>query len=469
MPDALVRYAPAGPTVKAFHRSNAFVRCLRGPLGSGKSTACVMEIVRRAREQAPGRDGVRRSRWAVIRNSYPELTTTTIKTWEQWVPPTVGKFSRDHPPTHVIRSDDFEMEVLFLALDREEDAKKLLSLELTGAWINEAREVPRGILDMLTGRVGRFPPMSDGGPTWSGIILDTNPPDSDHWLYKLAEEDRPEGFEFFAQPAGDGPDAENIRNLPPDYYARIKAGKSEDWIRVYVRGEYGFVQEGKPVYPEWSDSTHVAPEPFPPIEGLPLYIGLDFGLTPAAVFAQRTARGQWRVIDELVTEDMGMVRFSELLKARLASWYSGLTVEAYGDPAGRQRAQTDEKTCFDILRQHAGLRVRSAPSNDFTLRREAVASVLNRMVDGSPGFVLSPACKMLRKGFSGGYRYRRVKAASGDYYTDKPEKNEFSHPHDALQYLFSGAGEARTVVKGVQANTPKPTHTNVLHWKRGAA
>ncbi len=469
MADASVRYAPAGPTVKMFHQSDAFVRCLRGPLGSGKSTACVMEIVRRARAQAPGRDGVRRSRWAVIRNTFPELQTTTLKTWEQWVPLTVGKFSRDHPPRHTIRSDELDMEVLFLALDREEDAKKLLSLELTGAWINEAREVPRGILDMLTGRVGRFPAMNDGGPTWSGIILDTNPPDSDHWLYKLAEEERPEGFEFFAQPAGDGPDAENIQNLPPDYYARIKAGKTEDWIRVYVRGEYGFVQEGKPIYPEWHDSTHVAAEPFPPIEGLPLYIGLDFGLTPAAVFAQRTARGQWRVIDELVTEDMGMVRFSELLKARLASWYSGLPVEAYGDPAGRQRAQTDEKTCFDILRQHAGLRVRAAPTNDFTLRREAVANVLNRMVDGDPGFVLSPACRMLRKGFSGGYRYRRARAASGDHYIDKPEKNEFSHPHDALQYLMSGGGEARSVAKGVKKNTPRPTHTNVLQWRRGAA
>ena len=30
-------------------------------------------------------------------------------------------------------------------------------------------------------------------------------------------------------------------------------------------------------------------------------------------------------------------------------------VEAWGDPAGKQRAQTDEKTCFQIMKEHADL------------------------------------------------------------------------------------------------------------------
>ena len=72
--------------------------------------------------------------------------------------------------------NDTRFEVLFRALDRPADVKKLLSLELTGAWVNEAREVPKAIIDGLQGRVGRYPSMREGGCTWSGLMMDTNPP-----------------------------------------------------------------------------------------------------------------------------------------------------------------------------------------------------------------------------------------------------------------------------------------------------
>ena len=47
---------------------------------------------------------------------------------------------------------------------------------------------------------------------------------------------------------------------------------------------------------------------------------------------------------------------------------------------------------------------------------------------------------MQRKGFNGGYRYARV-GGSGNRFHEKPLKNEYSHPHDALQYLLLGGGE----------------------------
>jgi hypothetical protein len=50
----------APPTLARFMRSDAFMRVAVGPVGSGKSSACVMEIIRRAREQADfSRDGQR--------------------------------------------------------------------------------------------------------------------------------------------------------------------------------------------------------------------------------------------------------------------------------------------------------------------------------------------------------------------------------------------------------------------------
>lgn len=444
MNSRIVSYQPAGPTLAAFHRSNAFVRGIRGPVGSGKSVACAMELLTRAQEQAPGPDGIRRSKWAVIRNTYPELKTTTIATWRQWCPTDLGRFVEDSPIVHHIRTDDLDMEVQFLALDRDDDVRKLLSLELTGAWINEAREVPKAILDALTARVGRYPPRSLGGPSWSGVILDSNPPDAESWWYKAAEVETPEGWEFFSQPSGLSDEAENIENLPNGrhYYHRIMAGKDDDWIKAYVHGEYAFVQDGKPVWPMYRDGVHVAREPLEAIDALPLLIGADFGLTPAAVIGQRLADGQWRILDEICTEDTGAIRFAEVVTAFLARRYPDHNAEGWGDPAGSARAQTDEKSVFDILRAHTPYRWRPAPTNDFTMRREAVAAALNRLVDGKPGILISPTCTTLRKALSGGYHYRKIQASGGETFHEKPSKNRYSHPAEALQYLLSGGGEA---------------------------
>jgi hypothetical protein len=441
------RYAPAGATLKAFHESPAFVRAIMGPIGSGKSTACVIEILRRAAMQQLSPDGIRRSRWAIIRNSYPELKSTTLKTWTQWSPPEFGKINFDSPITQHVKTDDLDLEVLFLALDRSEDQRKLLSLELTGAWINEAREIEKPILDALTGRVGRYPSRMQGGATWSGVLLDTNPPTTEHWWYRLAEEETPIDWAFFRQPAGDGPDAENVENLPEHYYKRAKAGKDDDWIKVYVRGEYGFVLEGRPVFPSFRDAAHTAAQAFPAAPGIALMIGVDFGLSPAAVIGQKLPDGRWWILDELVAENSGILRFGETLAAYLRRQYPEHQVGVgFGDPAGNQRAQTDERTALDIIRQTTGWRWIPAPSNDATMRLEVVSAALNRMIDGKPGFVLSPRCAMLRKGFAGGYHFRPVRSGSGTTYHEAPSKNAYSHPHDALQYLLLGGGEHDVVL-----------------------
>ena len=85
-------YKPPGPIAKAFMKDEAFVRGIRGPVGSGKSVTCCMEIMRRAVNQKPNDSGIRRSRWAVIRNTNPQLKTTTIKTWRDWFSDEIGKF-----------------------------------------------------------------------------------------------------------------------------------------------------------------------------------------------------------------------------------------------------------------------------------------------------------------------------------------------------------------------------------------
>ena len=143
---------------------------------------------------------------------------------------------------------------------------------------------------------------------------------------------------------------------------------------------------------------------------------------------------------------MGVIRFSELLRTEIAKNFKGYEIDIYGDPAGDFRSQTDERTPFQIMRQ-CGLKAKPAPSNDVALRIEAVDSALSRLLDGKPGFLLDRKCVNLKKGFNGGYHYRRLQT-SGDRYDEKPLKNRYSHVHDALQYLMMGAGEGRTILAG---------------------
>lgn len=441
----------AEATAARFHADNSFVRGIMGPIGSGKSVACCMEIFSRAIRQTVGSDGKRSSRWAVIRNTYPELKSTTIRTWSDWFPESICPVKWDTPITATMKLPDIgdgtglDLELIFLALDKPQDIKKLLSLELTGAWINEAKEVSLSVLDMLTGRVGRFPSKRDGGWNWSGIIMDTNPPDDDHWWYSLAEELKPQGYSFYKQPPAlilkDGeyipnPLAENIRNHQNgyDYYLRQVPGKDRQWIKVFVQGEYGSWQEGKLVYPEYQDAIHCSETPLDPYEGVPLILGWDYGLTPCVAICQMTPRGQFRVIDELVTDDMGVRQFAnDIVKPYLLNNYGKFRIESYGDPAGNARSSNSERTCMMELKD-AGIPTVAAKTNDFLARREAVAGFMNKMIDGAPGFLVSPKCRHLRKGFLGGYHFKRVLVSGEARYKDMPDKNIYSHIQDALQY-----------------------------------
>ena len=102
--DEILKYSPPGPVAAAFIRDKEpLVKALLGPVGSGKSTAaCVSIVTDSAEQQASPIDGRRRSRVAVVRNTYIMLQTTTIRTWHDWVPKTAGRWKAEGPPTHFL-------------------------------------------------------------------------------------------------------------------------------------------------------------------------------------------------------------------------------------------------------------------------------------------------------------------------------------------------------------------------------
>ena len=429
------------------------ITIITGPLGSGKTFASCQRLFTHLTEQKPNKQGIRKSRWYCVRNTYGELFSTTIKDWLDLFED-LGKFSKGsgiQPPSHHVKfklpdKTHVDADIIFIALDRPEAVKKVRGSQLTGAWLNEIKELPKAILDMLDFRIGRYPSAMDGGPSWYGIIADTNQCDDDHWLYEAAQNTKPEGWTFLTQPGGiiknyktgeweHNPEAENLNNLPEGYYLRGMEGKAESWRMVNLANQYGSVEEGRPVYREqYHEDLHLNNNIiYNPDE--PLVIGLDFGLTPSAVFTQPTARGGVNFLNELVSFDMGIRQFTEyLLLPMLNKHFPGADARYIGDPAGNQRSQTNEVTVFKEL-ESLGIFCEPANTNIIDIRLESVRFYLDSLRDGKPAFQIHPDCTMLRKGFNGGYKFRRLQVVGAERFTDSPDKNKYSHVHDAAQYV----------------------------------
>lgn len=491
----------ASATGAKFHQSDKVVRGFLGPVGNGKSVTCINEMHRLCATQEPNCDGVRLSKWAIIRNTYDMLETTTLETFIQWIPHDICGIKKmpmrgfmDYPLSDGTR---VKCKFIFLALDRPDDVRKLLSLEVSGVFLNETRELPYAVVKGARERIGRYPSQIDGytdkgnykAPrgkdgnyqpcTRKSILMDTNPPEDDHWWYQLAEEGClrsntsaaskaavAELFGFFRGPSplikiGEGdykpnPLAENVSFLPGgyQYYLDMIAGNTEDHINVMVMGNYGTIKDGKPVYPQYNDRLHCPEKPIGILEELPIGLGWDGGLTPTVVIGQQTKRGQLRVIAELIAEDMGVRQFArDVVKPFLQRNFYGIEIAfSYIDPSAAFRGESDAKTAMgflnddyidnddgDILQPlNMGFETEPAPTNNPAKRIEAVNSYITKLVDGEPGYQVSRKCPMVRKGKIGGYQYKRIKTGGEERYRDSPDKNKYSHPADAEQYLALG-------------------------------
>ena len=475
-----IRYEMS-PTAQRMHNCPLPIRGMRGPIGSGKTSSCCMEVDFASNRQIRDRDGVRRSRWLVLRNTLGELRDTTIKSvldWfpdidMKWTPPYTGEVVRPWiaPDGSIHPDEPVRIEFMFLGCDQKGFEKKLKGLEITGVYANEATQLRWGILYEALGRCGRYPRKEKGRDFIShGLVMDTNSPDDSNWWYKFEVERKPRQMGFFVQPPAlfrhERPDgsvwyepnrgqvpgigaAENIANLNEGfgYYMKQLEGRSEDEIRRLILNEFGTSLEGKPVYPEWREGAHWSARELEIQFGLPIFGGVDFGRTPACVICQMLPSGRVVVLDELTTDNMGITTFAqELLRPLLITRYNmagGTRVLFFADPAGMAREQGDELTVIQRLNA-AGIPTLPCPlpTNSFVARREAVADLLRESRDGKPSLLVSPRCKVLRKGFNGGYCYapvRGVQGASEPLFLDRPDKhNPFSHVHDALQYAVYG-------------------------------
>lgn len=450
-----ISYTPP-PTIREFIKfytpGELFYDWIVGPFGSGKTTGLFFKLVHMAKLQKPGPDGIRRSRAVIVRNTAPQLSDTTITSWFYWFKPGQAGDWEVTKKNFTLRFDDVECEVLFRPLDTPQDIARVLSLEITFAIIDEFVEIPKAIVDALSGRCGRYPPEPMGGCTNWGMWGSSNPSTEDNWwydyLHKQGQDEalptKENGGLYLLQPPGlldDGtgnPAAENVENLPGKtaYYVNQAKGKSEAWINQFLKARWGFSIAGTPVVPSFRSELHLK-SGLLYNEHLPLLVGFDPGLGGSAfIFGQEDLEGFLNIFGELVQSGYGVSRLiSEKLKPYLRRNFpllesTDLVVAA--DPAAANRSSNDEKTAVEILKQH--FKVSAEANNRLPLRLDAIENFTTRLIDGRPALRIDPEkCPILVRALRGGWRFKldKKELVTGT----EPEKNLYSHPGDAFGYL----------------------------------
>lgn len=424
-----------------------------GCIGSGKSSACMIKIFLLAHKIPPGYDGIRRSRWAIIRRTRPQLESTTIKTWLDWFPESVfGKVKQKSPFVHKIIMGKVEIEVLFLAVETSADVQKVKSLEVTGIFINEVQFFcDFQLILAIRDRTNRFPTSVHGGGFKRNLLLmDCNPPSTSHWIYRVFEKEKPDNWKIYKMPPAliknnkgcwiTNPNADFITQHPdPEYWLKLVPGSTEEHIKVSFCGEYGVLEDGRAVHTEYNDLLHYSSSPICANENVEIGLGWDFGNTPACIVVQLMPDGQLVVLDEFWTEYMSVREFSSNIVLpfldRLYPFWRKNYISVH-DPSGDSMTP-DGGACQLILREMGIISI-GAQSNAAQFRRDGLKYFLTKMSSGNPSFRLSEKCFLLREGLMGKFKYQLIRSTAfrGDPdYQEKPLKNIWSHSCEALEYI----------------------------------
>lgn len=446
----------APPTVSRFMASTAFFRLLAGPVGGGKTTGVLFEMLRRSIEQAPGKDGVRRTRWAIVRSTLAQLKMTILLDIIRWFRPIMMYKVSESLVT--LSFNDVVSEWYMLPLEDEDDQKRLLSMQLTGAFISEAIEIDPDLISALAGRCGRFP--SEVPPTWFGIIADTNMPVLGSPWHLLMDEKTPPDWKVFIQPGGMEPNAENLAYLPqtPEtmllpvddprrlaqgrkYYSNRVNDPNQAWVQRYIHAQYGEDPSGTAVFKAtFRRNWHVSQTQLEPVHNMPLLIGQDGGRAPCSLICQMNARGQLLVLAEVTAEDISLEPHivTSLKPALFNDRFIGRMVAAVVDPSMGSKNNHYEETSIDLMFR-LGIPAFKAPTNDIDARLRAVDELLigTRMGPTGPEpaiLIDGPNCPMLVRAMNGAYKYAKTKAGHPKPLPDK-DARPFADLADCLQYV----------------------------------
>ena len=229
------------------------------------------------------------------------------------------------------------------------------------------------------------------------------------------------------------------------HYTADPAKRSEEWKR---QAKFGMDQKawltememswqtyaGEPVFgTEFTRDLHILEDEFSPNPECPQILrGWDFGGNHSCIVAQYL-RGTLYVIDEYANMGYNTRRIARQIQEDCNLKYGpNFRYVDIIDPSGMWEGKTsDGKACGDIMRE---LGMELVPGiQDVSRRIDSVMKLVVTLEHGRPKLVVNSQCKMLIEGFIGGYHYPEKETKTAK--KTKPEKNEYSHIHDALQYV----------------------------------
>lgn len=447
MTATLPAWSPPGPVAEAFVAAEDLVAVLMGPVRSGKTTAGLWRGVFQAMRWPEVRPGLRRFRFGVLRRQMVDLERTTIPSWTQWFPRSLGTWrgARGEPQTHELRLGHpdggiIELTVEFRGLGDLRLDEALRGWEPSAVFVDECDTLSEDAFPYLLTRVGSYPRETlqhNPKRVWGAC----NAPELGSWVLRDFIDAPVPGWRLYRQPSGLSERAENLAVLGPHWY-RAQAEAMPDHVRKrFIENIPGLAIGLAVVYPEFNPDLHVAPAPLKVLSGRPVVVGLDAGGTPAAAVVQLAADGQRRVLAELSTHERedgsvtGPARFGAALAQLLAArCREAGEITAVADPSAQWGGDAHgEGSWIEIVARAAGIPVRPAASNDPTLRLEALRQPLTQLIEGRrPAIAIDPSCRLLQRALARDYRWVVTAGRRGD----RPLKNWASHLVEALQYAL---------------------------------
>ena len=232
---------------------------LAGGSRSGKTALLVRNIALRALKAPSSRHGIFRFRFNHVKASigmdtfpkimslaYPGVKYSLSK--EDW-------FAR------------FEngSEIWFCGLDDKERADKVLGLEFSTIYLNEASQIPYSSYEVASTRLSqRCEQEISGGksPLINRLWVDCNPPNKNHWIYRLFVQKvdpitrkalpNPDNYGWLRMNPQD-----NAANLSPDYITGVLGSLSGANRKRFLEGEFADANPGALFQGEWIDRWRV--------------------------------------------------------------------------------------------------------------------------------------------------------------------------------------------------------------------
>lgn len=473
-PFSVFNFQAPGPIGHAYMMASDPISLIKGPVGSGKTSASIFKCALQSLRMPIGRDGVVRAKGCVVRDNYRTLYRTTLPSWFNFFPKDFPGSSfeggQDRPAKHTLRfrtpkGTKIEMIVEFFAIGDTAIEELLKGWEGSWGWLNEADLLHENVPGFLYSRTGRYPsratladPDADMPRT---VFGDLNPPAPDHWVYQNCVEEPLPGWILYEQPGGLSDQAENRIGVKRSYYEELARTLPKNDVRRFVHGLWGYPRDGVPVYgDDFNEAVHIAQKPIPLLPGLPLHAGLDQGFSPAWIPFQIAPSGQIRFLGEIVPpHGTGVGRFSAMLVHELAERFRDLPLGTWSsDPAGFYGADkiAGELSWTETVAKAVGHPILPAPSQEPAIRSEALRLPMTLMVDAhTPGLLVDPSAKMLKGGLAAHFKFRKQRQGSRDVIAERWEKNAWSHPVEAAQYGVLGVrGMAGIINQAAKAGRP---------------